>query len=296
MTFILHQDPFTPFDQSPTRDLSGFEPMPFYDDMIPVHPDGEFRHRVGTRPLDVAHWLPRDRETAPTIAMKQALLATRRDDVVALHPGGEAAAEEAARLVGEHVGAHIGASGLDALVEAALLVADDLTVLAPTADGGLTFVAGVVCSPSRWRIATKMGQDMLAVHRPVARYAEHIGPPVDTLLRRLSVERPLWRSNWTLEDHPALFQLESPSAPLVDDPAQLWVRMERETLRRLPHSGGVLFTIRGFQQPLSDYVRGGADRAVTLAALIRRLPTDVARYKSIEPYRESVLAWLDQIN
>jgi hypothetical protein len=43
-------------------------------------------------------------------------------------------------------------------------------------------------------------------------------------------------------------------------------------------------------------VRGGADRAVTLAALIRRLPTDVARYKSIEPYRESVLAWLDQIN
>jgi hypothetical protein len=69
--------------------------------------------------------------------------------------------------------------------------------------------------------------------------------------------------------------------------------MERETLRRLPDSNGVLFTIRGFQQPLPDYVAGGPDRASTLAALIGRLPTDVARYKSIEPYRESVLAWLE---
>jgi hypothetical protein len=113
-------------------------------------------------------------------------------------------------------------------------------------------------------------------------------------MRRLVIERPLWRSNWTLEDHPALFQPESPHAPLVTDPAALWVRMERETLRRLPQTNGVLFTIRGFQQPLATYIRGGADRAPTLAALIRRLPTDVARYKSIEPYRESVLAWLDR--
>jgi hypothetical protein len=69
--------------------------------------------------------------------------------------------------------------------------------------------------------------------------------------------------------------------------------MERETLRRLPQSNGVLFTIRGFQQPLVDYVQGGAERAATLAALIARLPDDVARYKSIRPYRESVLAWLE---
>ena len=294
MTFVLHLDPFTPYDRAPSRDLTGFEPMPFYDEMIPVRPDGEFRHRVGTKPLDPDNWLPTDRETAPTLAMKRDLLATRRDEVVALHEGGGEPAEEAARLVASYVGAPITGSGIDALVEAALLVADDLTVLMPSGTDGLTFVAGVVCSPSRWRIASKMGQDMLAVHRPVARYAEHIGAPVDTLLRRLTVERPLWRSNWTLEDHPALFQPEVPPAPLVDDPSHLWVRMERETLRRLPDTGGVLFTIRGFQQPLTDYVRGGADRAATLHALISRLPDDVARYKSIAPYRRQVLDWLER--
>lgn len=260
--------------------------------MIPVMPGGDFRHRVGVRPLDLADWLPADAETTPTIAMKRELLATRREEVVASYPGGDAAAEEAARLVAEWVGVALAASGVDALVEAALLVADDLTVLAPNEQGELVFVAGVVCSPSRWRLAEKMGQPMLAVHEPVSRYAEHIGAAVDATLSRLSAERPLWRSNWTLEDHPALFQPEAPSAPLVDDPSMLWIRMERETLRRLPDTGGVLFTIRGYQQPLPEYVAGRPERAATLVALIERLPDDLARYKSVLAYRTSVVDWL----
>jgi len=296
VTFVLHQDPFTPFDQVPSRDLTGFTPMGFYDEMIPVAPTDEFRHRVGTRPLDVDRWLPDDAESAPTIAMKRELLATRRHDVVALHPGGEAAAEEAARLIGEFKGVTIRSEGVEALVEAALLVPDDLTVLAPsespTGQHGLVFVAGVVCAPSRWRLASKMGKDMMTTHQPVARYGEQIGAPVDTVLRRLTVDRPLWRSNWTLVDHPALFQPEPPEHPLGVQPDRLWVRMERETLRRLPNTGGVLFTIRGFQQSLADYVEGSPERARTLHALIERLPDDVARYKSIYAYRESVLRWL----
>lgn len=297
MTFVLHEDPFTPYDEAPSRDLTGFVPMGFRDDMIPVEQLDEFRHRVGTKPLDLGEWLPDDVESAPTIAMKRELLAERRDEVVAIHPGGEDVAEEAAHLVASYKGAVISGTGIDALVEAALLVPDDLTVLqplkSPEGEEQLLFVAGVVCSPSRWRLATKVGKDMLTVHQPVSQYAQHIGTPVDTLLRRLTVDRPLWRSNWTLEDHPALFQPEPPVAPLVDDPSRLWVRMERETLRRLPRTGGVLFTIRGFQQPLVDFIAKSDERARTMRALISRLPDDVARYKSILPYRERVLAWLD---
>jgi hypothetical protein len=71
--------------------------------------------------------------------------------------------------------------------------------------------------------------------------------------------------------------------------------MERETLRRLPRTGGVLFTIRGFQQPLRDYVARGPEVARTLRALVARLPEDVARYKSVFAYRDAVLAWLDSL-
>ena len=295
MGFVQHRHPFTPYDRAPDAAAAGFRAMPIRDEMLPPAPDGEFRHRVGVRPLDLAGWLPSDEETGPTIAMKRALLAERRDEVVACTDGGEAVAEEAAHLVAGWRGADLKDRGIDALVEAALLVADDLTVLGPTdvEDGAPRFVAGVVCAPSRWSLRSKMGRTMLETHEPVPRYAEHIGSAVDTVLRRLSPDRPVWRSNWTLVDHPALFQPEVPDGPLVDDPSQLWVRMERETLRRLPRTGGILFTIRGFQQPLPDYVARGREQARIVRDLVARLPDDVARYKSVLPHRAAVAAWLD---
>lgn len=295
MTHVLHQHPFTPYDEIPVVDTVGFVPMPPADDILPRAMYDEFRHRLGTRPLDMDQWLTTDAETAPTIAMKRQLVELRRGEVVALYGGGESVAQEAAELVARWAGAALTHSGIDALVDAALMVADDLLVLEPrntSAGEELLFVAGVVCSPSRWKLADKMGKNMLQVHVPVPKYVEHIGAAVDVTLQRLSIDHPVWRSNWTLEDHPALFQPVSPGVPLADDVSQLWIRIERETLRRLPRTGGILFTIRGFQQPLTDYVARGAEHVQALHALVERLPDDVSRYKSVLPYRERVLAWL----
>ena len=175
---------------------------------------------------------------------------------------------------------------------------DDLTVLRSIpgeADEQLPFVAGVVCSPSRWKLSEKIGHDMLTVHKPVSLYAEHIGAAVDTTLTRLSPEKPIWRSNWTLEDHPALFQPYSPDKPLVEHPSQLWIRIERETLRRLPRTRGILFTIRGFQEPLTTYVQRGPEAIRTLRELVSRLPDSIARYKSVYDYRAATINWLDSL-
>jgi hypothetical protein len=257
------------------------------DSMLPAEMTNDFLHRVGTRPLEVAQWLPSDRETEPTIAMKRELLRTRQSEVVGLLEGGEDAADEAAQLVAAFVGKKLESTGIDALVEAALMVADDIVVMKSVV------VAGVVCSPSRWRLNSKLGQDMLAVHRPVAKYAEQVGGAVDTTMARLKADKPMIRSNWTIEDHCAMFQPVGPSTPLVNDPSQLWVRMERQTLRALPLCGGSMFTIRTYQQPITEYVARGADKARTLRSLIKRLPDDVAQYKSLLHYRESLLAWLE---
>lgn len=294
---VQHRDPFTAYDETPPFDDSGFEALPPGDELLPQVVGEEFRHRLGTRPLDLTNWLPADRETAPTIAMKRELLAERRDEVVSLFPGGDDVAQEAGELVSRWAGCVSTRNGIDALIDAALLVADDLMVLKPSHtndDEELLFVAGVVCAPSRWRLADKMGMDMLKVHQPVPKYSEHIGAVVNTALQRLAVERPVWRSNWTLMDHPALFQPTSPAMPLAMHPDELWIRIERETFRRLPQTAGLLFTIREFQQPLVDYVRRGRDVARTLRTLLQRLPDDVARYKSILPYRTSTIEWLER--
>ena len=295
---VLHRHPFTPFDQTPSAEASSFLAMPIPDEILPQVTGENFRHRLGTFPVDVANWLPLDEETGLTIELKKKLLVTRRDEVVGFKAGGEAAAQEAAVLVSQWVGVELSSTGINALVEASSLVADDLAVLQPvkSADGNekLLLTAAVVCCPSRWTLAEKIGHDMLAVHAPVAKYAEHVGAAVDNYFQRITVEKPVWRSNWIIQDHPALFQPVIPPGPLLENPQDLWIRMERQTLRRLPETGGILFTIRGYQQPLPEYLSRGKDIASNLRILLERLPDDVAQYKSVYYYRPKILKWINQ--
>ena len=298
--FLTHRDPFTPFDSAPATSNvnAGYVARIPHDEILPQVVGDAFRHRVGVKPLEVAKWFVRDADWEPTLDMKRALIADRRHEVVSFRDDCHDVAQEAAELVLAWVGKSTSRTGVDALVDAALAVPDDLTVLRSVAAGDaeqLPFVAGVVCSPSRWRLADKIGQDMLAVHKPVALYAEHIGAAVDTTLTRLSPDKPVWRSNWTLEDHPALFQPHSPSEPLVEHPTELWIRIERETLRRLPQTRGILFTIRGFQEPLTTYVQRGTQAISTLRELVSRLPDSLARYKSVYDYRAATISWLDSL-
>ena len=295
---VLHRHPFTPFDETPPVDAVAFSAMPIPEQILPQIVGENFRHRLGTFPVEIANWLLRDAEFDLTVQLKKKLLATRRSEVVGLQPGGDDVAQEAAQLVSQWAGVELASTGIDALVEASLLVADDLAVLQPvkSQDGSeqLLLNAAVVCCPSRWLLSEKMGHNMLAIHEPVAKYADHVGAAVDTYFQRLTVEKPVWRSNWIIQDHPALFQPQIPSGPLVKTPDELWIRMERQTLRGLPKTGGILFTIRGYQQPLPEYLSRSKQIAQDTRTLVERLPDDVARYKSVLKYRPAIMNWINQ--
>ena len=75
----------------------------------------------------------------------------------------------------------------------------------------------------------------------------------------------------------------------TDAGERVWVRVERQTLRRLPRTGSVVFGIRTRQRPLGEI--GEADRSALRTAL-RDLPDDMAAYKSITHLRPAVLEWL----
>ena len=297
---VFHDDPFTPFDRQPDPNHSpgpspgsrGFRRVP--DEWIPGSPQAA-RLRIGARALDAAQWVSRaDEDWAPTIAMKRRLLVERPGEVVAMLPGAEEACDEASAGVLGSVAAQLSSgTGIDALVDAALMVADDLCIL----DGGARprLVAAVLCSPNRWRLAEKLGGSMSAIHDPVARYDADLSSPVDAMLARLSVDRPVWRLNWGLSNHPALFQPETPPHTPAMDPSGMWLRIEWQTLRRLPVTGAILFGIRTHVEPLADFAL--RDRALVhdFADLIRQLPDDVATYKSIAPYRHALFDWLSAV-
>jgi len=295
---VLHRHPFTPFDEAPPAEAASFSAMPIPEQILPQLVGDNFRHRLGIFPVEISNWLLRDAEFDLTVQLKKKLLATRRSEVVGLQPGGDEVAEEAAQLVSAWAGVELASRGIDALVEASLLVADDLAVLQPikSQDGSeqLLLNAAVVCCPSRWMLSEKMGHNMLAIHEPVAKYADHVGAAVDTYFQRLTVEKPVWRSNWIIQDPPALFQPQIPSGPLVKTPDELWIRMERQTLRRLPKTGGILFTIRGYQQPLPEYLSRSTQIAQNIRTMLERLPDDVAQYKSVLKYRPAIMNWINQ--
>ena len=195
-------------------------------------------------------------------------------------------------------GDHLRLDGHDPLDLCGRLVADDLCLLLPT-PGGWRLMGAVLCFPNRWRLADKLGKPLPGIHRPVPGYAAKLAVPVDRFFDALTVDRPVWRTNWALNDDPALFQ---PVETAQEDPDQtitaanaatrLFLRVERQTLRRLPRTGAVVFTIRTYQVPIGSL---SPAQAADLAGVIRTTPEDTARYKGLTRTAKPSLEFLDRI-
>jgi hypothetical protein len=242
---------------------------------------------MGVRALtDPALTPPTDDERA----LKARLLGERRDEVMAVGADTEEASAEVLDLV---TWADDEPADRHPLEQAARLVAEDLCLMVEH-DGGYHLDAAVVCFPSYWRLAEKMGDNAAAIHGPVPHYAEDLADRVDTFLRRLRPERPVWRRNWDLHDNPELFApTVPPSVALeVDDVAtDVWLRSEHQTLRRLPRSQTILFTIRTQQVPLGVLVER-PDVAGRMAEALLGYPEDLRRSRLPAGGADSIITWL----
>lgn len=192
--------------------------------------------RMGLSRLAEADWLqPRfDRQArADTFA--------RHPEAIRVLPGAEDAGREVAGLVGATGG----------LAEAAHATWEDLCILQATGKGGEHVLTGAaVAFPTDWRLADKIGRSLAAIHAPIHGYAEQVGAGVDHFVRALAPGPIFGRSNWFVvptgawrylpEDGPAdrFAGVDAANAGKL-----LWVRCERQTLRRLPETGALLFTI-----------------------------------------------------
>ena len=109
---------------------------------------------------------------------------------------------------------------------------------------------------------------MQAIHAPVARYDERIGGLVDRMFAALRPEQPLLRINWQYHPTDELHQpMKSTERHEVrPTPAtRFWLRTERQTLRRLPETGAIVFGIKtavtGFEA-LSAARKSGLAKAI----------------------------------
>lgn len=258
------------------------------------------RMTLGLRPLDAARWLERGPQHEQTMAHKRTVLATSHDQVVATTSPGRPGSVETLELVVDWLREYEPADpvspdeSLHPVDAAGRLVADDVCVL--YSDGSRWRLgAASVCAPSRWRLSEKIGRTVAEIHQPVPQYAGWYSDAVDASLDRLSAQRPLWRLNWSIVDDPALFQPRPPQhrpAPATVELADLTVRVERQTLRRLPRTGAIVFTIRTDRAPLSD-LAADPTTAEAFASTLRTCPADLAAYKGWTPMLPRVIALLE---
>lgn len=281
---------------------------------------GPYRMAMGLSTVPWPEWLEFDERYPEEMALKRSLLRERRADVIALTEGSEAACREALDLLaaqllehhpdwfsrtGRRLHNHLTEEILDldalpcgALEAASRQVQEDLCIV-ELPSGVPTLTAGVVCFPTRWRLQDKIGRPLLQVHGPVPFYAEKLGRPVDRFMSMVKPGHVSMRLNWSVLDDPTLFQpggkfhTDRNEAITTENAGErLFVRVERQTLTRLPETGAVLFTIRVHVYPLARMAERPGIGA-RLAEAVRALPAETALYKSLARLKEPLLAYLD---
>lgn len=264
-----------------------------------VFDDGPFRLQMKLRRLEPVEWLLVSEHYASELALKRRLLESGAD-VTGLEPEALPAVWEGLALIerfleGHHPELAPAADADDPLLRAGLSVQEDLCWLAPGPDG-YRLVAAFVAFPSRWRLADKMGRPLQAIHAPVPELEARIGAVIGRFFDALHPARPVWRANWSLMDDPALHQPVSAEARSLDarDAGQeLFVRVERQTFRRLPRTGLVLFTIHTFVRPLAA-VAARPESARALVDRLEEMPPAMLAYKNLQVLGPIARAYLEQ--
>jgi hypothetical protein len=270
---------------------------------------------IGLKALDLAEWIEPDEHLAGELVEKERLLKDRHAEVYAERPDSRTAQQEVLALLIEHLPRahpdvyrrdgsriHIIPAGVSIEVAnpdeaplecASRLVQEDLVLMA-RGDTGWQLAAASLCFPSTWVLAEKFGRDMDGIHKPVPGYAEHIGPRLLRIFDNLQVERPVWRLNWSIYDSPELYAPRRRPGPriwlaegVVAD-ANCFIRVERQTLRKLPDSGYILFTIKVLLDPLAALGRHpeGPQLAQGLKSQLQMLDTAQLAYKGLVESRD----------
>jgi hypothetical protein len=274
---------------------------------------------IGLSPLDPARWIEQDEFLAAQLALKETILAQERAAAFGALGDSEAGQAEALELLVAHLLAHfpeayrredsavrilaadrlVALSGEPALLTASRLVQEDL-LLMQRGEQGWRLVAGSLCFPSTWVLAEKLGLAMEDIHGPVPGYAGKMAAMVARIFDNLKVEQPVARLNWSIYSDARLRYAQSKQDPLERFPPgqsvseRAHIRVERQTLRRLPQSGDILFTVRVHVDPVAAFARDprGRELAQALHDQLASLSGAQLAYKGIVEARERLLAAL----
>lgn len=250
---------------------------------------------IGLKPIEEPAWL--EGGEAEPAARKDPLFAAHREIVWGETPASLAGQDEVLRRVEAALGPAPRDLALPALYAAARRTPDDL-VLMEKRDGAWRVSALSLSAPTFFTASDVLGRSLAEIHGPVHGFAERFLTRVERIFEGLRPGVILERRNWSLVNSSEPFTPDAapirariPSIDPARAGSELHVRIERQTLRRLPQTGGALFTIRVWLHPLDD-LRMDPPRLAAFAKAWRAAPADFRDYKRLGLYDDLVEAFL----
>ena len=218
----------------------------------------------GTRPISPDEWIICDDAFSQQMALRDELIKTRRDKVLAISDQAYEAAVELSKMALEFSIKSLGyQKSSDEVIrpdEVSLkidlsdpmeflgrLVQNDFCILQKVGEEHV-LTAASLCFPASWSLEEKFLKPLIDIHTPVKEYNEEIAKRVQRLFDGLQVSRPVWRFNALFYEDPHLFQPRSINQPRKKPaPNQVnYFRSERQTLIKLPETRAIVFGIHTF--------------------------------------------------
>ncbi len=275
---------------------------------------------IGLRALDVSEWIDVDGNREIYLAEKRRLYAKETVNVLVAEPGTEDAQCEVRDLLAAHLVQYfpdiagrerrdlrfLGDDGkrVAVIANAGLLVQEDLVLMRKSSQGW-RLVAASLCFPSAWNLREKFGKPLHDVHEPVPGFnaGTRNAQLIERMFDNLRPEQPVLRWNWSLYGDARLYHPVSDHGMAKrfgegDITGHVVMRLERQTLRKLPISGDILFTIRIYLDPLEvlETHADGAALAASIDTQLQAMTEEEIAYKGFVGERERLSARLSAIS
>ncbi|KII88722.1 hypothetical protein PLICRDRAFT_41940 [Plicaturopsis crispa FD-325 SS-3] len=242
----------------------------------------EYHQTMSLKKLEPDWWIELESTYRERIAQRKAIWEKHGASVLATLPGAEPACRELMEMVIQYVCVRYptqftfdGATGVfenrilgtrtetysaDPLVVLMENIPEDFLLTLKDEKTGLYCMrAGVGCSALGWNVGTKIGKPLHAIHEPIPDY-DKMSMSMDRYFSKMPADKSIQRGSWGLEigeplflqaddPHFALRETQKPDLRIED----VNLRVDWQTLRRLPHSRAIVFNFKALFTPVTQF-------------------------------------------
>lgn len=187
--------------------------------------------------------------------------------------------------------------GWHPLYFAGSLIPEDLLILKKKNDKWI-LTAGSLYFPAHWSLSEKISKNLSIIHDPVPYYKDNLEKAMDKFFDNMIVGPISSRRNWTIQIDNNLFvpnRVWERDLNIKEVPKRVFIREEYQTLRKLPKTNSIIFTIRTHLWPISTWEKD-TNSLKELLIMLKKMSNKTTKYRGVEFYGHQLEKWVASLN